>query len=138
MQESPQAGNFPLLGLESKRIAILDDWDFSSKVLCLSTQLLWFEGKPFPITRPQNKDYDGHLMYSGTAPIFKTCKEKVLGKIEEDAEADRRRGTASEKTMLMRRLRVFRFSVPLPLQAGVRIQECPSCFAQVVQHWACR
>ena len=132
VQEAPQAGNFPLLGLESKRIAILDDWDFSSNVLCLSTQLLWFEGKPFPITRPQNKEYDGHLMYKGSAPIFMTCKEKVLGKIEQEAHVEKAMGTASEKTMLMRRLCVFRLSVPLPLQSGTRIPECPACFAKLV------
>ena len=48
------SGAFPLLGLEGKKAVVLDEWSFHNAALPLSTQLLWFEGKPVPITRPQN------------------------------------------------------------------------------------
>ena len=76
VQARPQPGNFPLLGLETKRCCILDEWDFDEDTFPLSAQLLWFEGKAFPVTRPQNKDYTGHLLYKGSAAVFVTCKEE--------------------------------------------------------------
>ena len=45
--------------------------------LPLSTQLLWFEGKPVPITRPQNH-YIEYFLCKGTAPIFITMPLKKL------------------------------------------------------------
>lgn len=89
VQESPQPGNVPLLGLEKKRVVVLDEWGFGSSVVPLSLQLLWFQGKTFPVTRPQNTDYVGHLMYAGTAPVFVTSKEKDLMPIVQRAEAAR-------------------------------------------------
>ena len=66
VQESPQPGNFPLLGLEGKAVALLDDWRFDETVLLMSTQLLWLEGKPLLITRPQNQaGISGHSTYRG-------------------------------------------------------------------------
>ena len=75
VQSTPQRGNFPLLGLETKKVVLLDDWCFDDTILPLPTQLLWYEGKPFPLPRPQNSShYQGHLLYEGTAPIFVTVK----------------------------------------------------------------
>ena len=136
-QRSPQRGNFPLLDLDQKRIAVLDEWDFSSEILPVSTQLLWFEGKAFPITRPQNdKEAKGHLLYSGKAPIFVTTKEKHLGKIVETAHREQMEGEASEASMLLRRLKIFSFSVKLPMEPGVQIPTCPACFAQMVMYYS--
>ena len=59
VQLTPQPGSFPLIDLEKKKIALLDEWSFDEAAAPFSTQLLWLEGKPFPITRPQNKDYLG-------------------------------------------------------------------------------
>ena len=36
VQPTPQPGAFPLLGLETKRLAILDEWDFDERTLSLS------------------------------------------------------------------------------------------------------
>ena len=140
-QRSPQPGNFPLLGLDEKRIAVLDDWDFNPDVLPFSAQLLWYEGKDFPINRPQNdKDAKGHLIYGGKAPIFITTKEKHLGRIIETASKELEAGVASECSMLLRRLKVFAFHVKLPLdatrlhclEAGFKIPPCCACFAKML------
>lgn len=136
VQASPQPGSFPLMGLETKRIVLLDDWDFASFVLPYSTQLLWYEGKAFPITRPQNKEYSGHLLYKGSAPIFITCKEKALGPVIQQAERAHATGAISEETMLVRRLKVFSFTQRLPLAPGIQIPECSVCFAQMLVHYA--
>jgi hypothetical protein len=137
LQCAPQPGNFPLLGLEKKKVVMLDDWCFNTAVLPLPTQLLWYEGKAFPLTRPQNKDYAGHLLYRGTAPIFVTCKEKDLEPIIAQARLAFSEGKPSEHTMLLRRLRIYSFTCPLPpLPENVKhIPECPGCFARLVlQH----
>ena len=56
----PEKGNFPMLGLEQCRVAVLDDWRFNEDVLSYNFQLLWFEGAPIVIARPQN-EHSGHL-----------------------------------------------------------------------------
>ena len=50
-------------------------WEPTSQLaaLPLSTQLLWFKGKPVPITRPQNH-YMEYFLYKGTAPILSPCR----------------------------------------------------------------
>ena len=136
IQFTPQPGSFPLLNLECKRAAVLDEWAFDNSVVPFSTQLMWFEGKSFPITRPQNKDYVGHVLYEGSAPVFITTKEKDLGPIVAAAAAATETGTASEHTMLLRRLAIHSFHVKLPVQKGVKIPECACCFAQLVMQYA--
>jgi len=79
--DNPQKGNFPLLGLEKCRVAVLDDWRFNEDVLSYNLQLLWFEGAPFVIARPQN-EHSGHLRYDGDAPIFISCLEADLLKVK--------------------------------------------------------
>ena len=131
VQATPQPGSFPLLGLERRKVVLLDEWAFDTSVLPLCTQLLWYEGKSFPLTRPQNKDYSGHLLYTGSAPIFATCKEKELAPIMQKAQEATQLGQPSEWTMLLRRLKIFRFSVPLQ-DPRCKIPECPACFANLI------
>ena len=134
VQATPQAkGNYPLLGLETKKACLLDDWTFGENVLPLATQLLWYEGKPFPLPMPQNSGTIGHVLYEGTAPLFVTAKEKDLGPIIQKASVDAALGNPSEWTMLLRRLRVYRFWHPLPVRpaGALKIKECPCCFARM-------
>ena len=131
VQPTPQPGPFPLLDIETKRVALLDEWTFSEATLPLATQLLWFEGKAFPVTRPQN-NYVGHLLYAGAAPVFITCKQKDLGPILERAQIALATDQASEYTMLARRLQVFAFSQKMPVQPGFKIPECGACFARMI------
>ena len=89
-------------------------------------------GKPFEITRPQNKDYIGHFLYKGTAPIFVTCKEVELGTLMARAQVAQQEGSACAETMLLRRLRVYRFQEKMDLPPGEILVECASCFANMV------
>ena len=100
VQHTPQRGNFPLLGLERKRIAVLDDWWFDDVVLATPLQLLWFEGKPVTVTRPQNvQGVTGHVLYRGTAPLFITSKKVAVAALAALSAA----GGSPESSMLMRR-----------------------------------
>ena len=130
VQGHTNSGSFPLLGLEGKKIVILDEWRFAASALPLGIQLLWFEGKPVPLARPQG-EYIGHLMYRGTAPIFITCPQKRLDKLYSEAAAARSAGVSSEATMLLRRLKVHYFNVPLPTPLA-QIPACAACFANFV------
>ena len=132
VQDAPQPGNFPLLGLEKKRVVILDEWAFGSDIIPFSTQLMWFEGKAFPITRPQNKDFSGHCRYAGKAPIFITCKESDIAPIVGRAHAAMTAGMPSQDSMMIRRLRLYHFTVQLPIPKGQHVYECGSCFARLV------
>lgn len=82
---SPEKGSFPLLGLEDKRVVLLDEWRFNTGILPLATQLLWLEGKPLLLAQPQNTGSTGHVLYSGSAPIFITTKAKYLDKLVHEA-----------------------------------------------------
>ena len=132
LQESPQPGNFPLLGLEEKSVVLLDEWRFDESVLRLPTQLLWYEGKPFPISRPQNQSGTvGHMIYQGSAPIFVTTKAGDLLCIQDAADAARRQGLPSQHTMLLRRLEIYPLYVPTIVSGDPDILECASCFARM-------
>lgn len=126
------SGTFPLLGLEGKKAVLLNEWRFAASVLPLSLQLLWFEGKPVPIARPQCKDqYVGHYLYRGTAPIFITTPLKRLEKLMAEADHARQTGTASEAHMILRRLKIYRFEHAIP-KPDHQIPACRSCLAQFI------
>ena len=132
VQESPQPGSFPLLGLEEKQVVLLDEWRFDEKVMRMATQLLWYEGKPFPIARPQNQAGQvGHILYQGTAPIFVTTKAGDLEHFRRAADWARRHGQPSEYTMLLRRLKVYTLQVPTPTLGEATIPDCGTCFARM-------
>ena len=124
------AGKFALLDLQGKKAALLDEWDFNTPSVPLSQQLLWFEGKPIPITRPQN-DFAGHTLYKGTAPIFITTPLKRMERFITDAAWAARSGESSEATMMLRRLKLYKFSRKIRKPAD-QIPQCASCFAAFV------
>ena len=128
------ATRFPLLGLETKKVVLLDEWSFmADHGLSLNTQLLWMEGKPLPILRPQNSAcYHGHLLYKGTAPVLITCKDQEMGPIVTAAELAVRSGTPTDATMVLRRMRRYHLTVPLPVPDGTHVPECGSCFAALI------
>ena len=111
--------------------AILDEWTFDESTLPLATQLLWLEGKAFPVTRPQSNNA-GHYLYEAPALVFITCSEKHLEPILEKGRSAAAMGLASEHTMLVRRLRIYGFSQQLPMATGARAPECGACFARMI------
>jgi len=123
-------GTFALLGLQGKKAVLLDEWSFEASSVPLSIQLLWFEGKPVPITRPQN-DFAGHALYKGTAPIFITTPLKRMEKFIIEAERARYWGESSVATMVLRRLKVYKFTQKIPMPTG-QIPQCARCFASFV------
>ena len=52
VQERPAGGQFSLHGIESKKVAVLDEWMFLDEDLPLAIQFLWLEGKPVPVCMP--------------------------------------------------------------------------------------
>ena len=132
---TPQTGNFPLLGLVGKKIAFLDDWRFNEEVLPFSTQCLWYDGSPLPITRPQNQTgVSGHILYEGTAPIFATTKLADLEALYAAAQLDPRTGRPgnADASMIWRRLKVFAFNTKMRKPTGGKIPYCPRCFSELV------
>ena len=125
------SGAFPLLGIEGKKAVTLDEWNFSGAAVSLSTQLIWFEGKPVPITRPQNNNTIGHFLYKGTAPIFITTPLQRMEPFLKQAEDAARRGVSSEATMILRRLKLYKLERKVRKPAS-QIPQCASCFASFV------
>ena len=128
VQERPAGGDFSLLGLDGKKVAVLDEWMFQAEDLPLPMQLLWLEGKPVPICTPQNHQL-GHGVYHGTAPIFITTPQDALAGLS-TTSAEQPRGHAG---MLLRRLKVFVYTVPVPKPRAPRVNPCPRCFARLVR-----
>ena len=117
---SPPKGGFPLLGLDRCRVALLDDWRFNEDIIGYPLQLLWFEGKPIIIARPQNQ-FSGHLKYTKDDPIFiSTLMEdirKVKGKKIE----------CGDVAMMIKRLKIFEFKKAL--SNPVPVKPCSRCFS---------
>jgi hypothetical protein len=135
VQRCPQPGRFPLLGIDTKKIALLDEWHFDTDILPMPLQLLWLEGKPVPVTLPQNvAGQSGHLVYTGDAPIFITAPEDAMQDIMRGSMA----APTGECSMLLRRLKLFHFAVPIPPPQR-DFAPCPRCFAMFVtgkaQEW---
>ena len=128
IQSCPVKGSFPLLGVENKTVCILDEWHFAASVLPLNVQLLWYEGKPVPISLPQGNDVVGHLDYRGTAPIIATCPLKRIEQMEQAVRKADAEDTSSEASMLLRRLRIYRFTERMQ-KPPAHIPQCPCCFA---------
>ena len=109
VQERPAGGNFSMLGVDGKKVTLLDEWTFLDEDLPVPMQLLWLEGKPVPVQRPQSQ-HVGRTLYQGTAPIFITTPEDALSGLSTQS-AEQPRGHAG---MLLRRLKIFFCSVPVP------------------------
>ena len=126
----PVKGNFPFLGIESAKIALLDEWRFDETVVPISDQLLWYEGKPLPTARPQTgrNAASGHFLYKGTAPVFVTTKLDAVTDVSRLAT----QAPSGEHSMLLRRLSLYHFSQSIPKPPG-GIVPCPRCFATGVQ-----
>ena len=92
-----------------------------------STQLLWFEGKPVPITRPQN-DYTGHTTYKGSEPVFIMTPLQRMQTFITEADAAFRNGESYEVAIRLRRLKMHKFTRRLPARAD-QIPKCRACFA---------
>ena len=129
VQVRPPGGNFSLLGIETKKVAVLDEWVFFGETLPIPTQLLWFEGKPVPVCRPQNvPGQSGHDLYRGTAPIFVTGPATALACLTQGAAAQ----PQGQASMLLRRLKIHHFAVPVQKPPLPSLVPCPKCFAWLV------
>ena len=133
VQERPAGGRFSMLGVDSKKVALLDEWTFLDEDLPMPMQLLWLEGKPVPVQRPQGQ-HAGHATYRGSAPIFVTTPEDALAGLSTQS-AEQPRGHAG---MLLRRLKIFYYTVPVPKPPPPRVVPCPRCFSCLVTTEAAR
>ena len=125
VQGRPAGGGFSLLGLDRAKVCLLDEWQFGAESLELPVQFLWLEGKPVPIRKPQNSGGDiGHGTYRGSAPIFVTTDEPSVRNLSYLSH--------SQARMLLRRLEIFEYTVPLPKPPLPLIKPCPRCFARHV------
>ena len=127
------SGVFPMVDLPSKKAVILNEWKFNAAPISLANQLLWFEGKAVPITKPQNdrEGASGHCLYRGSAPIFITSPLESLQPLIDQADAERSSGRPSQLTMLMRRLHIYHFRTPCQPPRR-QLDPCASCFAHFV------
>ena len=136
------SGVFPMVDLPSKKAVILNEWKFNAAPISLANQLLWFEGKAVPITKPQNdrEGASGHCLYRGSAPIFITSPLESLQPLIDQADAERSSGRPSQLTMLMRRLHIYHFRTPCQPPRR-QLDPCASCFAHFVMQgeadWCC-
>jgi hypothetical protein len=131
---SPQPSSFPLMGLPTARVAILDDFRFDQSVLAFATMCLWFDGSPLPIWRPPNQaGVTGHMVYEGTAPIFLSTKLQDMQRMAAAAAATPfgLQPADAEASMLLRRLVVFVFRVRVT-PPEKHLLTCPSCFARFI------
>ena len=121
----PPKSSFPLTNLEKARCAWLDDWRFNEDTVPYSVQLLWFEGAPFVIARPQNQ-FSGHLRYSKDDPVFITTLLADLTALK-----GKRFLQQGDLDMMLKRLVVFQFAKQISIPKAV-VEGCASCFAKFI------
>jgi len=122
---TPAKNNFPLLGLERKRVSVLDDWRFNEDAVSYNLQLLWFENAPIIIARPQN-EFSGHLKYAKDDPVF-------ISTLEADLLTATKGCKDGDVLMMLKRLKVFRFVEPI-LHVDDTLPPCAACFSQYLLH----
>jgi hypothetical protein len=122
---APPKNAFPLLDLERARLTLLDDWRFNEDIVSYGVQLLWFEGAPFVIARPQNQ-YSGHLRYTKNDPVFITTLQEDITSLK-----GKRFLKQGDIDMMMKRLLVFRFSRKIFISKKVA-KGCACCFARLL------
>ena len=121
----PARSSFPLMGLEKARMAWLDDWRFNEDTIPYSVQLLWFEGAPFVIARPQNH-FSGHLRYSKDDPVFITTLQEDLTALK-----GKRFLKQGDVDMMLKRLKVFTFTKKICIPKAV-VPGCACCCAAFI------
>ena len=117
---APPKNVFPLLELPKARLVILDDWRFNEDIVSYPLQLLWFEGQPFVIARPQNQ-FSGHIRYRKDDPVFITTLEADLHSLSQNL-------LPGDRDMMLKRLKIFRFHQKLP-NLDRPIPPCGHCLA---------
>ena len=121
---TPTHPNFPLHGLEEAKIVILDEFRFTTSVVPLATQCLWFDGSAVPIAKPQTgQGPASHFTYQGRAPVFITTSTEQIKHLVDAGDGD--------ASMILRRLQVFSFTERVS-KPGSRIPCCPRCCASFV------
>lgn len=118
----PAKSSFPLMGLEKARMAWLDDWRFNEDVIPYAVQLLWFEGAPFVIARPQNQ-FSGHLRHAKDDPVFITTLQADITQLKGKKFLQQ-----GDVDMMLKRLLVFNFMKPISIPKRV-VEGCAHCFA---------
>jgi len=115
----PQHCSYPFLHLERREICFWNDFRYRPDTIAWEDLLNLFEGEEITIARPQNsKNYEGHLKYIPTQPVFISC------------DAFFQNGDPTEDDMMRDRCEVFRLTKKLPRGARLDIPPCPRCFAR--------
>ena len=128
----PGKSNFPLIDLPKAKVAFLDDFRFNPDIVSWSTLMLWFDGSPVPISRPQNvQGVTGNFNYKGRAPVFITTKLSDIKLLEEQAKINPATGHPwnTDASMLLRRMKVYSFTTRI--SRPPRISCCARCFSQL-------
>ena len=112
------------------KTALLDELALGGEPAPLATQLLWLEGNPAPMCRPQSqRGIAGHGEYKGSAPFSITCAKQHLvqlgmGRVQPDGEG----------SMMLRRVQIFSFHTRIAPPPLPRIPPCPCCFMKLLVH----
>jgi hypothetical protein len=93
------------------------------QVVPYNIQLLWLEGKPFLISRPQNK-FVGRLQYTSDTSVFITTLEADIRGLKPGVHT-------GDVEMLVKRLKLFKFHAPLA-NVDRTIGACVCCFCKLV------
>ena len=126
---TPSKSAFPLIELPAARVVLLDDWRFNEDVIPFNVQLLWLEGKPFWINRPQNQ-HAGHVRYNEDAPVFVTALAADISRVKPGLQP-------GDIDMMLKRLTIFPFHAKLE-NPDRTIPTCGRCFAELVLSGASR
>lgn len=123
--ESPEAGSFPLVGLEQKEAVLIEDfrWEQGKELLPFDTMLRWLEGIRFMLKRPKGQ-FAKDLLYTKDSPMFFTGPRRLVRYIG---------GRVDDVDTGMFDLRFVYFVFKSKIEKPDRkIVKCPACWAALI------
>ena len=122
---NPANDKYAWVGADQAEVIVLQDFRWSSELICWKDLLLLLEGEIVKLPSPKNQ-FATDVCINTDIPIFATSKAKIEFVGKHNARDDR------ETEMMDVRWKIFEFHHRIPQEDQKNIIPCPRCFAELV------
>ena len=122
---SPANDKYAWVGADQAEVIVLQDFRWSSKLICWKDLLLLLEGENVKLPSPKNQ-FATDVCINTDIPVFATSKAKIEFVGKYNTRDDR------ETEMMDVRWKIFEFTHRIPQVDQKIITPCPRCFTELV------
>ena len=122
---NPANDKYAWVGAEQAEVILLQDFRWTSELICWNSFLLLLEGELVKLPSPKNQ-FATDVCINTDVPIFATSKAAVEFRGRHDSR------DPNEDGMMGDRWNYFRFCKRIPQEQQKSITPCPRCFAELV------